>query len=175
MFTMEKTVSSKVIHQGKYFSFKTDETELANGVRVTRDIIDHPGAVAIIPLLDEGRIVFVRQFRYAAGRELLEIPAGTLERGENPDQCAARELKEETGYSAGSIKKLLTCYMAPGYSNEVIHFYIATDLHEGNQKTEQDEEIRVMTFGFDETLRMIEDGGIMDAKTVVGVLTFLTR
>ena len=175
MFDMEKMVSSRVIHQGKNFSFKTDETELDNGVIVNRDIVDHPGAVAIIPLLGDGQIVFVRQFRYAAGRELLELPAGTLEKGENPDQCAARELKEETGYTAGSIKKILACYMAPGYSNEVIHFYLASDLKEGKQATEQDESIRVQVFGFDEALKMIEDGGLMDAKTVAGVLTFLTR
>jgi len=171
---MEKTISSTLIHKGRSFSFRSDEVEVI-GRRVTRDIVDHPGAVAIVPLLGDGRIVFVRQFRYAAGRELLEIPAGTLEPGERPDACAARELREETGYTAGIIKKLLSCYTAPGYSNEVIHIYVATDLTEGKQATEEDEEIRVQTYGFDEALKMIEEGDIMDAKTVAGVLTFLTR
>jgi len=172
---MEKTITSRTVHQGKNFSFKSDEVELSNGNHTTRDIVDHPGAVAIIPLLKEGNIVFVRQYRYSAGRELLEIPAGTLKPGEHPDKCAARELKEETGYSAGSIKKLLSCYMAPGYSNEVIHFYIASDLREGKQESEEDEDILVQKYGFDEALKMIEDGDIMDAKTIVGVLSFLTR
>ena len=172
---MEKTLSSRLLHEGKSFSFKTDQVELPNGRTTTRDIVDHPGAVAIVPLLDDSKIVLIRQFRYAAGKELLEIPAGTLEKGEKPDDCAVRELKEETGYEANSMRRLLSCYMAPGYSNEVIHLYVATGLEKGEKETEEDEEIAVEAVGFDETLRMIEENEIEDAKTIVGVLSYLTR
>jgi ADP-ribose pyrophosphatase len=172
---MEKTLSSRLLHEGKSFSFKTDQVELPNGRMTTRDIVDHPGAVAIVPVLDGSRIVMVKQFRYAVGKELFEIPAGTLERGEEPDACAARELREETGYKAKSIVRLLSCYMAPGYSNEVIHLYVATGLEKGEKETEEDEEIAVEAVGFDETLKMIEENEIEDAKTIVGVLSYLTR
>jgi ADP-ribose pyrophosphatase len=172
---MEKTLSSRLLHEGRSFSFKTDQVELPNGRTTTRDIVDHPGAVAIVPLLDDSKIVLIRQFRYAAGKELLEIPAGTLEKGEKPDDCAVRELKEETGYEANSMRRLLSCYMAPGYSNEVIHLYVATGLKKGEKETEEDEEIAVEAIGFDEALRMIEENNIEDAKTIVGVLSCLTR
>ena len=172
---MEKTLSSRLLHEGRSFSFKTDQVELPNGRTTTRDIVDHPGAVAIVPLLDDSKIVLIRQFRYAAGKELLEIPAGTLEKGEKPDDCAVRELKEETGYEANSMRRLLSCYMAPGYSNEVIHLYVATGLKKGEKEMEEDEEIAVEAVGFDEALRMIEENNIEDAKTIVGVLSCLTR
>lgn len=90
----------------------------------------HPGAVAIVPVLSDGRMVLVRQYRYAAGKNQLEIPAGTLEPGETVEDCVKRELREETRYEAEKIKRLLSCFMAPGYSSEVIHFYIARDLVE---------------------------------------------
>jgi ADP-ribose pyrophosphatase len=139
---LEETVSSRTLHMGKSFSFKTD---------------------------------MVRQYRYAAGRELLEIPAGTLERGEDPDACAARELREETGYVAKTWRRLLRCYMAPGYSSEVIHFYVAEGLEPVGSSPEEDESITVERVTFDAALRMIEDNTIVDAKTVAGVLSYLTR
>lgn len=172
---MEKTINSKLLRQGKKFSFKTDEVELPNGKTITRDVVDHPGAVAIVPILDDGRILLVRQYRYATGKELLEIPAGTLEQGEAPDTCARRELKEETGYTAGSMKKILTMYMAPGYSSEVIHLYFATALKAGEKHTEEDEDISTEAYGCDELLDMMEKNTIEDAKTVAGVLSYLTR
>lgn len=172
---MEKTITSKTLHQGRHFSFKTDEVELPSGKTTTRDTVDHPGAVAIVPILDDGRILLVRQYRYAAGKELLEIPAGTLEQGEAPDTCARRELKEETGYTAGSMRKVLAMYMAPGYSNEVIHLYLATDLKAGEQKVENDEAITIEPYGPDELLAMMEKNTIEDAKTIAGVLSYLTR
>jgi len=98
-----------------------------------------------------------------------------LERGEEPDACAAKELREETGYKAESMERLLSCYMAPGYSNEVIHLYVATGLEKGEKEMEEDEEIAVEAVGFDEALRMIEENEIEDAKTIVGVLSYLTR
>ena len=172
---MEKTLTSKLLHKGRHFNFKTDEIQLPSGKTTTRDIVDHPGAVAIVPILDDGRILLVKQYRYTTGKELLEIPAGTLEKGEAPDTCARRELKEETGYTAGSMKKILAMYMAPGYSNEVIHLYFATALKAGESHAEEDEDISLETYSLDELLDGIEKNTIEDAKTIAGVLIYLTR
>ena len=172
---MERTISSRPLYRGKRIAFRTDEVELPGGRRTARDIVDHPGAVAIVPVIDDGSIILVKQYRYAAGKELLEIPAGTLEEGEAPDTCARRELKEETGYTAGSMKRIISFYTAPGYSSEVIHVYVATQLRAGEQGLEEDERIAVETYGIDELLKMIEENEIEDGKTVAGVLSYLTR
>lgn len=158
-----------------YFSFKTDEVELSNGRITTRDIIDHPGAVAILPLLPDGRIALVKQYRYSVGKELLEVPAGTLEKGESPDICARRELREETGFTSGSIKRLFSFYVAPGYSNEKIHLFAASELKSGKKQAEEDESIKVEIYGYEELLKMIDENVIEDAKTIVAILAFLTK
>jgi len=168
---MEKTISSRLLHEGRHFSFLVDDVELPNGHVTQRDIVRHPGAVAIVPLLGDGRVVLVRQYRYAAGRALLEIPAGTLEKGEPPLECAARELKEETGYEAEELEPVLSCFMAPGYSDEVIHFFTARGLREVGADTEPDEDISVVPLGLAEVRRMIRENVIEDAKTIVGILT----
>jgi len=171
---MEKTISSKLLHKGRNFSFKTDTVQLKNGKQTTRDIVEHPGAVAIIPIQGEN-IALIQQFRYAAGKTLLEIPAGTLEPGEDPLACAVRELREETGYAASNWDKLLSCYMAPGYSSEVIHFYVAEGLNQIGGTPEEDEDIEVVLKGFNEILAMIEENTIEDAKTITGILAYLTK
>ena len=168
---MEKTLTSKLLHEGRHFSFLRDEVELPNGFRTFRDVVRHPGAVAIVPVLPEGRVVMVRQYRYAASKELLEIPAGTLEPGEPVIDCAQRELIEETGYEAGTLKSLLSCYMAPGYSSEVIHFFVASDLREAVGEAEPDEEISVERLEPGEVVGMIAENVIEDAKTIIGVLS----
>jgi ADP-ribose pyrophosphatase len=169
---MEKTISSKLIHEGRNFSFLQDEVELPSGRRTYRNIIMHPGAVAIVPVLPDGRIVLVRQYRYAAGKTLLEIPAGTLEPGEVIEDCVRRELREETGYEAGEVKRVLSCFMAPGYSSEVIHFYVARGLREVGSAPEPDEDISVEVLEETKVLELIQANVIEDAKTVVGILTF---
>ena len=173
-YAVEETIESKTLHNGRNFSFKTDRVRLSNGRETVRDVVDHPGAVAIVPV-DGDELVFVRQYRYAAGRELLEIPAGTLEPGEDPYGCAVRELQEETGYAASAWSRLLSCYMAPGYSSEVIHFYVAEGLSQVGMNPEEDESITVERHSFDEVVKMIEDNEIMDSKTITGVLSYLTR
>ena len=170
---MERTLSSKLLHEGRNFRFKTDEVELPGGRRTVRDIVEHPGAVAIIPVLPDGRVVLVRQYRYAVRRELLEIPAGTLEAGEPALDCARRELAEETGYEAGRMERLMGCYVAPGYSSELIQFYVATELRWVGMASEPDESITVERLGLDEVLAMIEGNAIEDAKTIAGVLAYL--
>lgn len=171
---MERTLSSRIIHEGRNFSFRTDEVELPNGRRTMRDIVEHPGAVAIIPVLPDGRVALVRQYRYAVQRELLEIPAGTLEKGEPALDCARRELAEETGYEAGRMERLMVCYVAPGYSSELIQFYVATELRSVGMGAEPDETITLESLGLDEVLAMIEENAIEDAKTIAGILAYLT-
>jgi len=171
---MEKTLSSRLLHKGRNFDFLVDEVELPNGHVTQRDIVRHPGAVAIVPILGDGRVALIRQFRYATGKTLLEIPAGTLERGEPPLECAARELREETGYEAEEIEPLLSCFMVPGYSDEVIHFFVARGLSVVGDDPEIDEEITLELHSLEEVRRMIEENVIEDAKTIVGILS-LTR
>ncbi|TRO46245.1 NUDIX hydrolase [Candidatus Bathyarchaeota archaeon] len=166
---MERTVSSRLIHEGRNFRFLQDEVELPSGRRTKRDIVKHPGAVAVVPFLPDERVVLVRQYRYAVGKPLLEIPAGTLEDGEDPLECARRELREETGYGATELTPILSCYMAPGYSDEVIHFYEARGLREVGMSQEEDESIEIDAYEFGEIVRMIEANIIEDAKTIIGI------
>jgi ADP-ribose pyrophosphatase len=168
---MEKTLSSLLLHEGRNFDFLVDKVELPNGHVTQRDIVRHPGAVAIVPLLGDGRVVLIRQFRYAAGKTILEIPAGTLELGEPPLECAVRELREETGYAAKELEPLLSCFMAPGYSDEVIHFFVARGLSVVGDDPEDDEEITLEFHLLEEVRRMIAENVIEDAKTIVGILT----
>jgi ADP-ribose pyrophosphatase len=168
---MEKKLSSRLLHEGRNFDFLVDEVELPNGYITQRDIVRHPGAVAIVPLLGDSKVVLIRQFRYAAGKTLLEIPAGTLEKGEPPLECAARELREETGYAAKALEPLLSCFMAPGYSDEVIHFFVARGLSAVGDDPEIDEEITLELYSLEEVRRMIAGNVIEDAKTIVGILS----
>ncbi len=153
---MEKTLNSRLIHEGRNFDFLVDEVELPSGHVTQRDIVRHPGAVAIVPILGDGRVALIRQFRYATGKTLLEIPAGTLEPGETPLECAKRELKEETGYEAEEFESLLSCFMVPGYSDEVIHFFVARSLRVVGDDPEIDEEIALELHGLEEVQRMIK-------------------
>ncbi len=171
---MEETISSTLLQKGKSFSFYHDEVRLPNGHETERDIVKHPGAVAIIAV-QKDELVLIKQYRYATGKYLLEIPAGTLEVGEDPLSCAVRELQEETGYAASAWSRLFQCYMVPGYSNEVIHFYLAEGLSRVGASPEEDEDIMVKLYGIDEALNMIESNEIEDAKTMIGILSYLTR
>ena len=170
---MEETLSSKTLHVGKHFSFKLDQVKLDNGTEIERQVVDHPGAVAIVAV-HEGDMVLIRQYRYATQSEILEIPAGTLEVGEDPYACAVRELQEETGYAASDWTKLLSAYVAPGYSNEMIHIYSAEGLTPVGSNLEEDESIVVEKYPFEKVLEMIESNTIKDAKTITGVLAYLT-
>jgi ADP-ribose pyrophosphatase len=147
---------------------------MSNGKEIVRDMIDHPGSVAIIPIIDND-LILIRQYRYPVGKELLEIPAGTLEEGESPQICAARELTEETGYAASSWSKLMSCYMTPGYSSEKIHIYVAEGLTSIGAHPEDDEIINTERHSFNEVLGMIEENVIEDSKTITGILAYLTR
>ena len=162
----ESTISSRTIYRGRVLRLHVDRVKLANGRETTREIVEHPGAAAIIPILDNGNLLVVKQYRAATHRQLMEIPAGTLEPGESPLSCAKRELVEETGYAARRIRKLFSCYLAPGYSTEKIHFFLATRLIPTKGKQEEDESIATQAIDLRQALRAIERGKIQDAKTI---------
>lgn len=165
----EELVSSSNLHVGRIFNLRRDVVKLPNGKLGEREVVEHPGAVAVVPIVED-RIVLVRQFRHAVGKVLCEVPTGTLRRGESPDACAARELEEETGYVAGSLRKLFHCCLAPGYSSEVINVYRATGLRRTRPATDSDEFIEVLTVTREEALRMVLSNEIEDAKTICGIL-----
>ncbi|MBI5960354.1 MAG: NUDIX hydrolase [Chloroflexi bacterium] len=171
----EKRLSSEPAFSGKLVKVYLEMWEQAGGQQVTREIIRHPGAVAMIPLLPNGDVMLVEQFRAAAGRVMLEIPAGTLEPGEDPRAAAVRELQEEIGYKPGKLEKLGGEYAAPGYTSEYIHLFVATELEESRLQQDDDEQIDVMTLPLSEALRRIEQGEIEDSKTIIALLWIARR
>ncbi len=166
----EKTVKQSVIYNGKILNVHVDEVELCDGRRAKREVCDHPGGVGILPLDGQGNVLLVRQFRYPYGEELLEIPAGKLEPGEDPYECGVRELREETGCSADEIVPLGVVYPSPGYVNEKLYLYLAKGLHAGKACPDEDEFLSVEKIKFDELLSMIDQDRIHDAKTVTAAL-----
>ena len=168
---IEKKLSSEKIFDGVLLHVRRDRIELPNGHESTREWIEHPGASAVIPLLPDGNIILVKQYRYPVGQVTLEIPAGKLDiPGEDPIECAKRELSEETGYSAEKIWKLTTIATTVGFSNEWIHIYAATGLTVGKQHPDEDEFINCMKVPLTEAVAMVERGEIFDAKSAVGIL-----
>jgi ADP-ribose pyrophosphatase len=162
----EVTINTKNVYNGKLLKLHVDTVRLPDGRETTKEIVEHPGAVAIIPILDNGKLLVVKQYRTAARRRMMEIPAGTLEADEAPLACAKRELIEETGYAAGRFTRLFSCYLAPGYSSEKIHFFLARRLVKTKVRPAEDEFITVRAMDLDEALRAIERGKIQDAKTI---------
>lgn len=171
----EQSVSKRAIYDGRVIHVELHDVQLNNGRVATRELVRHPGAVAIVPLDAAGNVVMVQQFRFAAGRVLLEIPAGTLEPNEDPDVCAERELREETGYRPGRLEKLGGIYVAPGYTTEFIHLYLATDLIEDPLAMDADEDIHTVRMSLEEALRKIEHGEIVDGKSATALLRVARR
>jgi ADP-ribose pyrophosphatase len=166
----EKTLNIELIYHGSILNVERLTVELPNGRTAPRDVVRNPGASAIVPVTEDGKIILVEQFRKPIERVSLEIPAGKLDKGEDPDDCAARELKEETGYSAKNIKKILTINPVPAYADEVIHIYLATGLTSGESDPDEDEFISAKAYKPDEVISMIEKGIITDSKTISSVL-----
>ena len=167
----EKTISSENIFSGKVISLQVDEVELPNGKIAKREIIKHPGAVAIIAITDENKIVMVEQYRKALEQTIIEIPAGKLESGEQPDVCAKRELEEETSYECESLELLNSFYTSPGFANEIVHVYLAKGLtkKEDAAGLDEDEFVNLMELTIGEALQAIEEKKIYDAKTIFAV------
>ena len=140
---MERCTSTTRVFDGRILNLRVDRVLFDDGIEATREVVEHRGASVIIPLLEDKRVLLVRQYRYAIGKELLEIPAGTCDEGESPEDCAKRELQEETGFTCDDLEKVLECYVAPGYSTEKIHFYLARRLRRTQQDPDEDERISV--------------------------------
>jgi ADP-ribose pyrophosphatase len=164
----ETQTSRRTIHSGRLLTFYEDDVRLADGTRAKREVVAHPGAVAIVAIDDDNRVVLVRQWRHAVGRALWELPAGTRDRDETPARTAERELAEETGLRAAQIAPLATAPLTPGYSTEVMHFFLATGLTEGPTERDADERMDVARFDRDEILALVRDGEV-DVKTIGGL------
>jgi ADP-ribose pyrophosphatase len=175
---VERVVDTRVVHQGRYLTFRVDTIERADGSRGTREIVGHPGAVAILAIDDEERVLFVRQFRVAVGEALLEVPAGTLDVAddgsvEDPDLAAPRELEEETGMRAGSWQRIARFYTAPGFASELMHLYLATDLRVADGERlhpDADEHLLLERMPWRDAVAAAERGELRDGKTIVALL-----
>jgi ADP-ribose pyrophosphatase len=171
---MTVAVNSRVkIHSGRVFELRQENLTLPNGVTVDLDLIHHPGAAAIVPFIQKDTILLLRQYRHAVGDFIWEIPAGTIRGDETPLHCATRELVEETGFSAALFAKLGEVIPVPGYSDERIHLFTARELSPAEQHLDEDELFTVCEYPTDVVLKMIAEGHIVDAKTIVGILMAL--
>lgn len=164
-----ETLSSKTIHEGRIFDIRIDEIREGE-LEYSREIVVHKGSAVVVPVFDDGSVALVRQYRHAAGEYLLEIPAGTLEEGEDPMAGAVRELEEEIGVKAAKLEKLTEFYVSPGFLTEKMHVFLATGLTDVGQKLEADELLTVERHSFDELNKMIRNGEITDAKTMLGIM-----
>lgn len=167
---VETTLSSRRIYEGRVLNLRVDEVALPSGRRTTREVVEHPGAVAAVPLTSEGQVLLVRQWRYAVGGPTLEIPAGTLEPGESAEDCILRELIEEIGHRAASIEPLVDMHVSPGYSDELIRLFLATELTAESAQSDVDEELCVVAVSLAESLDMCRSGALRDGKTIAGLL-----
>lgn len=164
-----KVLKSDLVYKAHKFDVRQDLIELPNGKTGLYDIVVHNGAVAMLPLDAEGQIHFVRQFRPSTGKPILEIPAGTLEPGEQPEACAQRELREEIGMAPGRLTALSDFYLAPGYSTERMYLFLAEDLTPETLPADEDEFLRVEKLSMDEAFRAMQDGTIEEAKTMLAL------
>ncbi|MEX2142896.1 MAG: NUDIX domain-containing protein [Pirellulales bacterium] len=164
--------NAELLLETKRFRVIRQQRTLADGQTVVRETVQHPGSVVIVPLLDDGRVCLLRNYRLAVGATLVELPAGTLDRDEPPAATAARELAEETGYTAARLEPLTELLMSPGILNERMHVFVATGLSPGTPALEPGEEIETLAVDWDEALAMVDDGRIQDAKTVAAMLLY---
>lgn len=166
----EKIISTETLYEGRIVKLELHDVELPNGQRSKREVVRHSGAVAIVALDREGLVLMVRQYRLPAAQILLEIPAGTLNINEDPLTAAGRELQEETGYKPGRLEPMGGLYVAPGYTTEYIHLFLATDLQEAPLAQDEDEFVEMTRYSMKEVLALIDSGHIVDGKTISGVL-----
>ena len=167
-------LSSEMIYQGRVFGLRRDEVLEPSGLRTTREVITHPGSVVVLPVLPDGRIVMVRQYRHATRQYLWELVAGRKEPEETPKQGAARELLEETGYRAKRFKVFLDVFPTPGFLEERMYILLAEGLTAGKAQPEEDEKIEVRAYRVNELKKMIKSGRLKDAKSIAGILYYLT-
>jgi ADP-ribose pyrophosphatase len=168
-------INRRTVHLGRVIEVQVDDVEVRDGLNVRRDVVRHPGAVVMLAVDAEDRILWVRQHRWAAGRDLLELPAGTLEDGEEPEACARRELVEETGFAAAEWQKLGGFYSAPGFCDEYLHAYTAIGLTPEHAEGDEDEDITVEPLTLDETMARVEAGEVEDAKSLATLMLYLRK
>ncbi|WP_318617247.1 NUDIX hydrolase [Sporosarcina sp. YIM B06819] len=168
----EKTISGETLFEGKVITLRVEEVELPDGNRAKRELIKHPGAVAVIPITAEGKLVLVEQYRKALERSLIEIPAGKIDLGEEPEITAVRELEEETGYGAREFSYIQSFATSPGFADEIIHLYLARDLYKIDNPAagDEDEFIELLEVTIEQAEDMVATGKIFDAKTAFAVL-----
>jgi ADP-ribose pyrophosphatase len=171
----ERVLESRRLYDGRIVNLRVDTVAIDDGATATREVVEHVQAVAVVPVLADGRIALVRQYRLPAGRELLEVPAGSLDPDEDPDAAAQRELQEETGFATRRLSRLGGFWVAPGYCTEYIHIYLAEDLYESRLDADHDERIEVEIVTLDDALDRIDAGEIEDAKSVCGLLQYARR
>lgn len=164
----EVTVKTESIYKGRIISLQVDTVTLPNGETATREIVKHPGAVAVIPLIEDKMIV-VEQYRKPLEKSQVEIPAGKLDAGEEPLKAALRELEEETGYRSDHVKLVSSFYTSPGFADEIIHLYIAEDLVKGNANPDEDEFLECEAITLEQAQQYMREGRISDAKTIMAV------
>jgi ADP-ribose pyrophosphatase len=168
MKTAPQTLSTETIYKGKIFDVIESEIK-HDHLKYKREIVVHKGSAVMVPVFDVGTVAMVRQYRYAAERFLLEIPAGTLNKDEDPEKAALRELEEEIGVRAGKIEKLSEFYVSPGFLTEKMHLYMATELTETSQNLDEDEILTIERYSFADAFDLIRSGEIQDAKTIIGL------
>ncbi|MDN5326887.1 MAG: ADP-ribose pyrophosphatase [Moorella sp. (in: firmicutes)] len=166
----ETRIASERIYEGRILNLRRDRVRLPDGHEASREVVEHPGAVAIIALDEAKNIYLVRQYRYPIERVTLEIPAGKLDSGEEPLTCAQRELAEEVGLAAAEWKPLLTFYSTPGFSNEIMHLFLATGLRAHREKADDDEFLEIVRVPLAEAAAMALRGAIQDAKSIAGIM-----
>lgn len=167
---MEKTIASAMIYRGKIINVRVDEVELENGTMSKREVVEHPGAVAILAVTKDKEAYFVRQFRKPIEKQLLEIPAGKLDPGEEPQACAARELAEETGMAANALRQIAFFYSSPGFASEKLYIYLATGLKPAEVEKPADEFLEAFRIPLKQAVEMARKGEIEDGKTLIALL-----
>lgn len=167
---MLKLIKSEIMYPGRAFTIRRDHLLLPDGRTTKYDIVEHVGSVVLIPVDADGNVLFVDQYRHAAGLHLLELPAGTLDEGEAPEACAHREMREETGMAAGKLEYLGGFYLAPGYSTEYMHVYLGTELYHDPLEADADEFLKVEAIPIVKAMEMAEKGDLPDAKSLAAFL-----
>jgi ADP-ribose pyrophosphatase len=168
----ERLVKKNLKYKGKVIDCYCDEVKLPNGKHSTREYFSHPGASAILPFIDKNKIILVKQYRYPIRQITYEIPAGKMDKGESPLKCIKRELREETGYTAKTIKKILSFYPTPAFSNEILHIFSAFNLKQGIISPDEDEFLSNVIIDFNKAIDMIYSGEIIDSKTIIALLHY---
>ena len=167
---VERKKSSKTVFKGKLLDVRRDIVILPNGQNSVREWIKHPGAVCCIPILPNGKIGLIKQYRYAVRSEMIELPAGKLDKDENPENCAIREMEEEIGYKAKKLTYLTNIYPAIGFANEQMWLYLAENLEKTNQKLDSDEFLELIPTKLEDAIKMVWNGSITDVKTMIGII-----